>query len=114
MRAIAVCLSLVALAPPLLFGCQTQQAPSPANPVTENQQAKQPAAPIDPTRAIWQKEKAEISAEVENCELTPQEAIRRLRSRRTQLAPQVKDGKPLHIGGNKIKRIASQAGCPAD
>lgn len=109
MRSVTTSLSLLVCVAPMLWGCQQQQATSIPDPVGQVQQ-KRPA--IDPTRALWRKEKAEIFAEVEKCVLSPSEAIRKLEKRRAELSPSVKDGRGIGFRPAKVNQIASQAGCP--
>lgn len=109
MRAAAGCLSLLALMAPLLWGCQKQPSAKPSESATP----PQVQVPSDPTRRVWQKEKAKVFAAVAKCSLTPAEAIRQLEQRRKELTPSVKDGRKLGFSPAKVKQIASKAGCAA-
>ena len=107
MRSVAAGFCLLVLMGPLLAGCQKQRDANPSGVVTP----AEPRESVDPTRARWQKDKAEIFAAVEKCQLAPEEAIRQLEKRRSELAPAVKDGRALGFRRSRVAQIARKAGC---
>jgi len=108
MTTVARCLCLLALVAPLLWGCQKPQDSNSSDSVSPDGQQQS----VDPTRARWQKDKAEIFAAVETCDLKPADAIRQLEQRRSELSPALKDGRALGFSPERVEQIARQAGCP--
>lgn len=102
---------VTALLAVLVWGCGMKPLASPTGSPSREVPTAGGAVRIDATRATWRKEKAAILDAVKTCKVTPVDAIRQLEQRRAELAPSVKDGKPIGFSRAKVKQLAGQGKC---